>query len=46
MKSLHKKDTWELSDIPKGKKDIGCEWVFVKKRGSQDGETILEKAKL
>jgi len=24
MSSLHKNDTWELSELPKGKKVIGC----------------------
>ena len=28
--SLHKNDTWELSELPKGKKTIGCRWVFAK----------------
>ena len=37
MESLNKNKTWELSELPKGKKLIGCKWVFKKK------ETILEK---
>jgi len=40
MKSLHKNDTWELSELPKGKKSISCKWVLAKKYGSQDGETV------
>ena len=31
MSSLHKSNTWELSELPKGKKVIGFKWIFVKK---------------
>ena len=31
MNSLHKNDTWELSEFPKGEKSIGCKWVYAKK---------------
>jgi len=31
MNSLHKNDTWELSELPKRKKVIGCKWVYAKK---------------
>ena len=31
MSSLHKNDTWELTELPKGKKVIGCKWVYTKK---------------
>jgi len=31
MSSLHKNDTLELSELPHGKKVIGCKWVFAKK---------------
>ena len=44
MKEMN--DTWELTELPKGKKAIGCKWVFVKKQGSLDGDTICYKAKL
>jgi len=44
MNSLHKNNTWELSDLPKGKKVIGCKWVYAKKQGSQDGVIICYKA--
>jgi len=40
MKSLHKNDTWELSELPKGKKSISYKWVLAKKYGSQDGKTV------
>ena len=35
MSSLHKNDTWELSELPKEKKAIGCKWVFAKNRDLQ-----------
>jgi len=31
MSSLYKNDTWELTELPKGKKIIGCKWIYVKK---------------
>ena len=31
MSSLYKNDTWELTELPKGKKIIGCKWVYAKK---------------
>ena len=37
MESLHKNRTWELVKLPKGKKVIGCKWVYQKK------EALLEK---
>ena len=44
MNFLHKNDTWELSEWPKGKKAIGSKWVYAKKQGSQDGGTVCYKA--
>ena len=32
MESLNKNKTWELSKLSKGKKPIGCKWVFRKKK--------------
>ena len=43
MKSLHKNQTWELVQLPKGKKAIGCKWVFAKK---EDTLGIRFKARL
>ena len=43
MKSLHKNQTWELVQLPKGKKAIGCKWVFSKKENTP---RIRLKAKL
>ena len=37
MESLSKNKTWELLELPKGKKPIGCKWVFRKKK------VVLEK---
>ncbi|KAL0423291.1 UNVERIFIED_CONTAM: Retrovirus-related Pol polyprotein from transposon TNT 1-94 [Sesamum radiatum] len=31
MESLHKNQTWELVQLPEGKKTIGCKWVYRKK---------------
>ena len=33
MESLHKNPTWDLLELPKRKRAIGCKWVF-KKKGS------------
>ena len=30
MESLHKNQTWELVDLPTGKRAIGCKWVYKK----------------
>ena len=37
MQSLHKNQTWELVELPKGKRTIECKWVYKKK------EAVLEK---
>ena len=31
MESLHKNQTWELPQLPEGKKAIGYKWVYKKK---------------
>ena len=46
MTSLHKNDIWLLSELPKGKKVIDCKWVFVKKLGSSEGDTVCYIARL
>jgi len=46
MQSLYKNDTWELTKLPKGKKAIGCKWVFAKKQGSLQEDAVRYKARL
>jgi len=46
MNFLHKNDTWELSELSKRKKAIGCKWIFAKKYRSLAGDTISCKARL
>ena len=44
--SLHKNQTWELVQLPKGKKAIGCKWVYTKKEGIAGKDNIRFKARL
>ena len=37
--------TWTLKDLPKDRKEIGCKWVFVRKR-NEKGEIVQWKARL
>ena len=46
MRSLHKNDTWELTELPKGKKAISCKWVYAKKHGSLKEDTVNYKARM
>ena len=46
MQSLHKNRTWELVKLPKGKKAIGCKWVYAKKEGFPGKNEIRYKARL
>ncbi|KAE8732040.1 F-box/kelch-repeat protein [Hibiscus syriacus] len=46
MQSLQKNDTWKLAQLPKGKRAIGCKWVFVKKYGSHKTKDVCYKARL
>ncbi|MCO5549929.1 hypothetical protein L7F22_003406 [Adiantum nelumboides] len=43
--SIHKNHTWDLVDLPAGKKPIGTKWVFKVKR-KQDGTVDRYKARL
>jgi hypothetical protein len=45
MKALEKNGTWELGDLPRGKKTVGCKWVFTVKYKS-DGSLERYKARL
>jgi len=46
MSSLHKNNTWELTELPKGKKAIGCKWVYAKKQGYLKCAIVRYKARL
>ena len=41
--SLHKNNTWELVDLPPGRKLVQCKWVFNTKFVA-DGSTLKYKA--
>ena len=43
MKSLYKNKTWELVQLPHGKRAIGCKWVFAKKEGSRYKARLVAK---
>ena len=45
MNSIKKNDTWELVDLPKGKKCIGCKWVY-KTKINADESIERHKARL
>ncbi|CAL9011071.1 unnamed protein product [Prunus brigantina] len=45
MKALEKNQTWTLETIPRGKKTIGCRWVFTIKHNA-DGSIERYKARL
>ena len=46
MESLQKSKTWELVKLPKGKKAIGCKWIFRKKEALSEKEGEKFKAQL
>ena len=46
MQSLHKNQTWELVELPKGKRDIECKWVYKKKETVSKNEGKKFKARL
>ncbi|KAI3697749.1 hypothetical protein L6452_30846 [Arctium lappa] len=43
--ALKNNDTWELTDLPSGKKAVGCKWLFTTKYNS-DGSVNRHKARL
>ena len=45
MESLGSNKVWLLVDLPEGIKDIGCKWVYKRKRGV-DGKVETFKARL
>ena len=34
--ALKKNDTWELVNLPFGKRPVGCEWVFIVKHNADE----------
>ena len=46
MSSLYKNDTWELAELPKEKKAIGCKWVYTKKQESLKDDNVRYKTRL
>lgn len=45
MSTIKKNQTWELVDLPKGKKTIGLKWIF-KIKFNEDGSIHKHKARL
>ncbi|CAN0877049.1 Retrovirus-related Pol polyprotein from transposon RE2, partial [Linum grandiflorum] len=45
IQSIMSKHTWELVDLPKGCKAIGCKWIF-KRKLRTDGSVERYKARL
>lgn len=45
LQSIESNQTWELVDLPPGKRAIGCKWVFTRKRNS-NGQVQRYKARL
>ena len=46
MQSLQKNKTRGLTQLPKGKKEIGCKWVFTNKEGFPNKYDVYYKARL
>ncbi|RVW73427.1 Retrovirus-related Pol polyprotein from transposon TNT 1-94 [Vitis vinifera] len=45
VRALEKNGTWEITDLPRGKKPVGCKWIFTVKYKS-DGNVDRYKARL
>ncbi|GJU58294.1 ribonuclease H-like domain-containing protein [Tanacetum coccineum] len=45
MEALHRNQTWEITNLPKGRKPIGCKWIF-KIKYNFNGEIKRYKARL
>jgi len=43
MESLEKNQTWDLVNLPKGLKAIGCRWVFRKKNSEQYKASLTKR---
>ena len=46
MQSLMKNHTWKLARLSKGKKEIGCKWVYAQKEGFPSKNDVRYKARL
>ena len=46
MQSLVKNHTWNLARLQKGKKEIGCKWVYAQKEGFPSKNDVRYKARL
>jgi hypothetical protein len=45
LEALRKNKTWELTTLPRGKKAVGCKWVYTVKH-SPGGKIERYKARL
>ena len=45
MEALYRNNTWEITDLPKGRKPIGCRWIY-KIKYKSNGEIERYKARL
>ncbi|XP_034678880.1 uncharacterized protein LOC117909087 [Vitis riparia] len=45
VRELEKNGTWEITDLPRGKKPVGCKWIFTVKYKA-DGNVDRYKARL
>lgn len=45
LMAIKNNETWELVDLPKGRKAIGCKWVF-KNKEDENGNIVRRKTRL
>ena len=45
MEALQKSSTWEMTTLPKGKRTVGCRWIYIVKFKA-DGTIERYKARL
>ncbi|KAL4580545.1 hypothetical protein LXL04_016743 [Taraxacum kok-saghyz] len=45
LEALYRNNTWEITDLPKGRKPIGCRWIY-KIKYKSNGEIERYKARL
>ena len=46
MESLYKNETWELCDLPKGRRALTAKWIYKQKEGIPSVEDTRWKARL